>query len=208
MSRVLPCCGPFTRSVGIRMIMGKVKSYRRVVRRSVITPILQYPPRQFRPEPRPFREFYLTSKLLFFYIWNNLKIKTLRGKFSTGSLCATNLSQGRLASGKYLGPRCPRYVFFSTLCLEKTKQELFASSAKRWHSLVDCCRRRSLPGSRRIQIELPHLIQQRFVTDSQHLRRILAAPACLFQRVRDGFHLRFILQPAHQRLQSLSLWSR
>src|SRR5580704_1343896 len=33
-----------------------------------------------------------------------------------------------------------------------------------------------------IEIELAHLVEQRFVTDTQHLRRVFAAPICFLQR--------------------------
>src|SRR5258708_24305702 len=59
------------------------------------------------------------------------------------------------------------------------------------------------PRAGRIQVKLPHLIQQRFVTDPQHLCGILAAPASLFQGIGDRFHFRLILQPADEGLQPL-----
>ena len=58
-------------------------------------------------------------------------------------------------------------------------------------------------GSRRVQVELAHFIEQRLVADAQHFCGILAAPVGFFQRVGDRFHLRLILQTAHQRFQSL-----
>src|SRR5713226_7591386 len=58
-------------------------------------------------------------------------------------------------------------------------------------------------GPRCVQIELSHLVEQGLVADAQHFRGILAAPARLFQRVRDGFHLRFIFQAANQRFEPL-----
>src|SRR5271170_1996143 len=60
----------------------------------------------------------------------------------------------------------------------------------------------------RIEIELPHFVEQRLVADAQHLRRVFAAPICFLQRVGDGFHLRFVLQSAHQSLQPLFLGRR
>ena len=56
----------------------------------------------------------------------------------------------------------------------------------------------------RVQIELANLVEQRLVADAQHARRILAAPVRFLQRVRDRFHLRFILQSAHQSLKPCS----
>src|SRR6266851_4431387 len=58
-------------------------------------------------------------------------------------------------------------------------------------------------GPRFVQIELSHLVEQGLITDAQHFRGVLAAPARLFQRVRDGFHLRFIFQAADQRFEPL-----
>src|SRR6266480_6513339 len=70
------------------------------------------------------------------------------------------------------------------------------------------CRWRCFPRPWRIQVKLSHLIEQGFVTDPQHLRGIFAAPARLFQRVGDGFHLGLVFQAAHQRLQPLLLGRR
>src|SRR5580698_4434363 len=64
-------------------------------------------------------------------------------------------------------------------------------------------RRRRTGATAGIQIELPHLVEQRLVADAQHARRIFAAPICFLQRVGDGFHLRFVFQSANQSLQPL-----
>src|SRR5580693_7875336 len=61
-------------------------------------------------------------------------------------------------------------------------------------------RRRRTGATAGIQIELPHLVEQRLVADAQHARRIFAAPICLLERVGDSFHLRFVFQSADQRL--------
>src|SRR4029077_17822573 len=37
-----------------------------------------------------------------------------------------------------------------------------------------------------VEIELAHLIQQRFVADAEHLRRVFAAPIGFLERVGDG----------------------
>src|ERR1700689_3219791 len=60
----------------------------------------------------------------------------------------------------------------------------------------------------RIQIELPHFVQQRFVTDAQHFRGVLAAPARFFESLRDGFRFGFIFQSADERFQSALLARR
>src|SRR2546425_1343519 len=64
------------------------------------------------------------------------------------------------------------------------------------------CRRRACRPAG-IQIELTHLVEEGFVANAQHAGRILAAPMRLLQSVGDGFHLCFILQAAHQRLETL-----
>src|ERR1700730_4330136 len=68
MSRVLPCCESSVLSVGIRMMIGKDKSYRRVVRRSVIPPILEYAPRICGPARVPFSELNLLEIYNFVYL--------------------------------------------------------------------------------------------------------------------------------------------
>src|SRR5258708_40171735 len=55
-----------------------------------------------------------------------------------------------------------------------------------------CCGRRP-PRSRRVQVKLPHLVKQRFITDAQHLRGVLAAPPRLLQGIGDCFHLPLVL---------------
>src|SRR2546426_302065 len=64
------------------------------------------------------------------------------------------------------------------------------------------CRRRACRPAG-IRIELTHLVEEGFVANAQHAGRILAAPMRLLQSVGDGFHLCFILQAAHQRLETL-----
>src|SRR5260370_20394261 len=59
MSRVLASCDSNDMPVGTRMMMGRDRSYLRVVRRSVIPPILQFTPRIFRLTRVPFFELNL-----------------------------------------------------------------------------------------------------------------------------------------------------
>src|SRR5713226_7201234 len=61
MSRVLPSCDSNDIPIGTRMMIGKDKSYRRVVRRSVIPPILQFTPRIFTLPRVPFYELNLQT---------------------------------------------------------------------------------------------------------------------------------------------------
>ena len=49
------------------------------------------------------------------------------------------------------------------------------------------------------RLNCAHFVEQRFVTDAQHVRGILAAPIRFLERVGDRFHFRFIFQAAHQR---------
>src|ERR1700722_20732629 len=48
------------------------------------------------------------------------------------------------------------------------------------------------PCSRRIQIKLPHLVEQRLVADAEHLGGVFAAPTRLLERVGNGFHFGFV----------------
>src|ERR1019366_9217313 len=61
-------------------------------------------------------------------------------------------------------------------------------------------RARWAPG---IKSKLANFVEQRLVTDSEHLGRILAAPVSFFESIPDRFHLGFVLQAAHERFQSL-----
>src|SRR6266849_7499247 len=59
MSRVLPSCDSNDIPIGTRMMIGKDRSYRRVVRRSVVPPILQFTPRILALPRAPFFELNL-----------------------------------------------------------------------------------------------------------------------------------------------------
>ncbi len=48
-----------------------------------------------------------------------------------------------------------------------------------------------------IEPELANLIKQGLLADAQVLGSILAAPVRFFERVGNGFHLRFVLQAAY-----------
>src|SRR6266851_10155251 len=61
-------------------------------------------------------------------------------------------------------------------------------------------------GARRatgIKSKLANFVEQRLVTDAEHLGRILAAPVSFFESIADCFHLGFVLQTADERFQSL-----
>src|SRR5260370_110361 len=115
---------------------GKVKSYRRVVRRSVIP-------------SSPTGGGYLESPAL------------------PSRNAVTRMAQRRLVA--LVVPRSCR-------------------RSRHLHGSCGSCS----PRPRRVQVELPHLVEPRLVTDSQHFGGILAAPARFLQRVGDGFHLSFV----------------
>src|SRR5580700_1288746 len=73
-----------------------------------------------------------------------------------------------------------------------------SSSSTRNIFFVACTR-----GASRVQSKLADLVEQRLVTDSQHLGCIFSAPMSFFESVRDRFHLGFVLQTAHERFQPL-----
>ena len=58
-------------------------------------------------------------------------------------------------------------------------------------------------GASRVQSKLANFVEQCFIADAQHLRRIFSAPVRLFESVRDRFHFGLVLQTAHEGFQSL-----
>src|SRR5579871_3394987 len=68
--------------------------------------------------------------------------------------------------------------------------------------------RRRLAVARRVQIELPHLVEQCFVADAEHFRGIFSAPARLLERFGNCFHFSFVFQSTHQRFEPLLSWTR
>src|ERR1700744_5509890 len=80
---------------------------------------------------------------------------------------------------------------------------LFAADGANRRRFCGRSRSSGAPRSRRIEIKLPHLVEQRLIADAKHLGGVFAAPTRLFERVGNGFHFGFVFEAADERFESL-----